>query len=56
MTVRKESRINLLRYQQEETLESRQNIQLVLILGLAALLLVGAMGGSGGCRIKNCRL
>ncbi len=45
MTVRKESRINLLRYQQEETLESRQNIQLVLILGLAALLLVGAMGG-----------
>lgn len=45
MTVRKESRINLLRYQQEETLESKKNIQLVLILGLAVLLLVGAMGG-----------
>jgi len=46
MTVRKESRINLLRYQQEENLESRSNIRFVLILGLAALLLVGAMGGT----------
>lgn len=45
MTVRKEARINLLRYQQEETLESRKNNRLVLILGLVALLLAGAMGG-----------
>lgn len=46
MRVRKESRINLLRYQQENQLESRSNIRFVLILTLTALMLVGVMGGA----------
>lgn len=50
----REPRINLLRYQQEETLESRSNIQFVLILGLVVLLLVGAM--AGGWWLQNQKL
>ena len=53
MTVRKESRINLLRYQQEEALESKKNNQFVLILGLVALLLAGAMGGAWWSQNQN---
>ncbi|MGS0764008.1 PilN domain-containing protein [Syntrophomonas curvata] len=46
MRVNKEPRINLLRYQQEEKLERKSNIRFMGILGLAALLFVGALGGT----------
>ncbi len=42
--INKEPRINLLRYKQEEKLKRKSNIQFMGILGLAALLLVSAMG------------
>jgi len=45
MKAGKESRINLLRYQQEAHQERKSNIRFIGILGLVALLLVGAMGG-----------
>lgn len=45
MAVSKEPRINLLRYQWEEE-DRESNIRFILILGLVALLFIGAMGGT----------
>ena len=45
MKAGKESRINLLRYQQEAQQERKTNTRFIGILALVALLLVGAMGG-----------
>lgn len=45
MKAGKESRINLLRYQQEARQERKSNVRFIGILALVVLLLVGAMGG-----------
>lgn len=54
MAVSKEPRINLLRYQWEEELDRNSNIRFILILGLMALLFIGAMGGTW--RMQNQEL